>query len=82
MGKHTDKLIEELVVTTEGKTDCKQWNSDDWGAMNEFYLLKSWITLARITANDWNELMELLDNRPDDGTDDKISLVRCGSKRK
>lgn len=31
LGKHTDKLIEQLVVTTEGKTDCKQWNSDDWG---------------------------------------------------
>ncbi len=31
VGKHTDELIEELVVSTEGKTDCKQWNSDDWG---------------------------------------------------
>ncbi len=30
VGKHTDKLIEELIVTTEGKTDCNQWNSDDW----------------------------------------------------
>ena len=31
VGKHTDELIEELVVSSEGKTDCKQWNSDDWG---------------------------------------------------
>ena len=31
VGKHTDALIEELVVSSEGKTDCKQWNSDDWG---------------------------------------------------
>ena len=31
VGKHTDALLEELVVSTEGKTDCKQWNSDDWG---------------------------------------------------
>lgn len=31
VGKHTDALIEELVVSTEGKTNCKQWNSDDWG---------------------------------------------------
>ena len=31
VGKHTDKLLEELVVSTEGKTACKQWNSDDWG---------------------------------------------------
>jgi IS1 family transposase len=31
VGKHTDKLIDELVVNTEGKTNCKQFNSDDWG---------------------------------------------------
>lgn len=31
VGKHTDKLIEELVVTTEGKTDCKRFSSDGWG---------------------------------------------------
>jgi insertion element IS1 protein InsB len=31
VGKHTDELIEALVVSSEGKTDCKQWNSDDWG---------------------------------------------------
>ncbi|PZV10420.1 MAG: hypothetical protein DCF22_16795 [Leptolyngbya sp.] len=27
-GKHTDELIEELVVSSEGKTDCKRWDSD------------------------------------------------------
>jgi insertion element IS1 protein InsB len=31
VGKHTDRLLEELVVSTEGKTACKQWNSDAWG---------------------------------------------------
>ncbi len=31
VGKNTDAFIEELVVTTEGKTDCLQWNSDNWG---------------------------------------------------
>lgn len=31
VGKHTDKLIDELVMNTEGKTDCKRFNSDDWG---------------------------------------------------
>lgn len=30
-GEHTDELIEQLVMSTEGKTDCKQFNSDDWG---------------------------------------------------
>ncbi len=27
VGKHTDELIEELVVSSEGKTDCKQWKA-------------------------------------------------------
>ncbi len=31
VGKHTDTLIEELVVSTEGKTNCKRWSSDEWG---------------------------------------------------
>ena len=31
VGKHTDELINELVASTEGKTACKRWNSDDWG---------------------------------------------------
>jgi IS1 family transposase len=31
VGKHTDELIEALVVSSEGKTACKQFNSDDWG---------------------------------------------------
>ena len=31
VGKHTDELIEELVVSSEGKTVCKCWNSDGWG---------------------------------------------------
>ena len=31
VGKHTDELIEELVVSSEGKTACKRWNSDNWG---------------------------------------------------
>jgi IS1 family transposase len=31
VGKHTDELIEELVVSTEGKTTCQEWNTDGWG---------------------------------------------------
>ena len=31
VGKHTDELIEQLVVSSEGKTACKRWNSDEWG---------------------------------------------------
>ena len=31
VGKHTDRLAQELVVGTEGKTDCLEWNTDGWG---------------------------------------------------
>jgi insertion element IS1 protein InsB len=31
VGKHTDAFITQLVMNTEGKTDCKQFNTDDWG---------------------------------------------------
>ena len=31
VGKYTDELIEELVTTSERKTACKRFNSDDWG---------------------------------------------------
>lgn len=31
VGKHTDELAQELVSSTEGKTDCKEWHTDGWG---------------------------------------------------
>jgi insertion element IS1 protein InsB len=31
VGKHTDELLVELLVSTEGKTACCRWSSDDWG---------------------------------------------------
>lgn len=31
VGKHTDELIEEIVESSEGKTDCQSWNTDGWG---------------------------------------------------
>ncbi len=30
VGKHTDELAIELVVSTEGKTNCKEWHTDGW----------------------------------------------------
>lgn len=30
VGKHTDELAQELINTTEGKTDCKEWGTDGW----------------------------------------------------
>ncbi len=38
VGKHTDVLIEQLVVSTEGKTDCKQFNTDKWGGYERVLL--------------------------------------------
>jgi hypothetical protein len=35
VGKHTDELISELIVSTAGKTDCKNFNSDDWSTASE-----------------------------------------------
>jgi IS1 family transposase len=31
VGKHTDAFIEQLIINTEGKTECKHFNTDDWG---------------------------------------------------
>lgn len=31
VGKHTDELAQELVVSNEGKTKCKAWDTDGWG---------------------------------------------------
>lgn len=31
MGQHTDELIEQLVLSTEGKIDCNRFNTDSWG---------------------------------------------------
>ena len=31
IGKHTDLLISGLIVSTEGKTACQAWSTDDWG---------------------------------------------------
>lgn len=31
VGKHTDDFLKELVVSTQGKTDCTDWNTDGWG---------------------------------------------------
>ena len=31
VGKHTDELAAELLVSTQGKTDCSEWHTDGWG---------------------------------------------------
>jgi insertion element IS1 protein InsB len=37
VGKHTDELIEEIVVSTEGKTGCQHWNTDGWGGYERVF---------------------------------------------
>ena len=37
VGKHTDELIEELVLSTEGKTACCEWNTDGWGGYERIF---------------------------------------------
>ncbi len=32
VGKHTDELVQELIASTEGKTDCTEWHTDGWDA--------------------------------------------------
>lgn len=37
MGKHTDKFIEALVLSTEGKTACREWDTDGWGGYERVF---------------------------------------------
>lgn len=32
VGKHTDLFLNELLVSTEGKTNSKLWYTDNWGS--------------------------------------------------
>jgi IS1 family transposase len=31
VGKHTDELIGQMLTSTQGKTDCQDWDPDAWG---------------------------------------------------
>lgn len=28
VGKRVDRILEELVISTKGRTDCRDWNTD------------------------------------------------------
>ncbi len=32
VGKHTNELAIELVSSSQGKSECKQWGTDGWSA--------------------------------------------------
>ena len=82
VGKYTDALIDQLVVNTEGKTSCKQWDSDDWGGYKRVLSLEVQPLLAKIKHSAQNGQMALFDNRPGDGIDIKTSLVSHGNRRR
>ncbi len=31
VGKHTDEIAIELVSSTQGKSECKEWHTEGWG---------------------------------------------------
>jgi IS1 family transposase len=35
IGKHTDELGAELVTSTEGKTECREWHTDSWSGYEQ-----------------------------------------------
>ena len=37
VGKHTDEFIAQLVVNTQGKTSCRQWNTDGWAGYERVF---------------------------------------------
>lgn len=48
VGKHTDELAEELVHSTQAKTNCKEWHTDGWGGYERVfdYEVKHYISKA------------------------------------
>jgi len=80
VGKHTDALIEELVVSTEGKTACRQWNSDNWGGYERGLPPE---VLHHIGKDQTQSApMELSGSRRDAGTDGRTNLANFGSRRR
>ncbi len=70
----------ELVISSEGKTACKRFNSDDWGGYERVLPPEILHYIGKDKTQRLRERMALLDNKPDDGIANRISLARCGSK--
>jgi len=83
VGKHTDEMIQELVVSTEGKTSCKRWNSDNWGGYERILSPEILHYIGKDKTQRCSYApMALFANKPDDGIVNRISLARYGSRRK
>jgi insertion element IS1 protein InsB len=81
VGKHTDELAIELVISTEGKTDCKEWHTDAWEGYErvlpdevEHYISKRLTQRKRTNQWDCASANALV------GIADKTNSARYGSK--
>lgn len=79
VGKHTDELIGQLVINTEGKTNCQRFNSDAWGGYERVLPpeIDHYIGSGKTQRCSYG-LTVLSGNKLADGIDDRTSLVRCG----
>lgn len=81
--KHTDELIDELVVNTEGKTNCQQVNSDDWGGYERVLPPEIQHHIRKDKTQRCSYVLTALcDNKLADGIDAKTSLARYGNRQK
>ena len=83
VGKHTDELIDQLVVNTEGKTNCKRFNSDGWGGYERVLPPEIQHHIGKDRTQRCSYVLTVLcDNKLADGIDGKTSLVRYGNRQK
>lgn len=79
VGKHTDALIEQLLNNTEGKTDCKQFNSDDWGGYERVLPPEIKHHIGKDKTQQCSCVPTALSgNKLGDGIGGRTSLVKCG----
>ena len=64
VGKHTDDFLKELVVSTQGKTDCTDWNTEGWGGYERVLPPEIAHCIGKENTQRCScELMEFLGNR-------------------
>ena len=54
VGKHTDEFIDQLVMNTEGKTNCQQWHTDGWGGYERVLALE----VSHVIGKDQTQQLE------------------------
>ena len=82
IGKHTDVFIEELVVNTEGKTDCQAWDTDGWGGYERVLPPAAEHYIGKDKTQRLERTNGIVGSRQLGGIADKTNLARCGSRQK